>query len=86
MSIKSLASYTLLIDVVEHLTGISFYWENDESDVEPLWIDPTTANLLVKVHDLLNNENQIKFCRWISSSRWQFGTIVDFSWSRVEKK
>ena len=45
--------------------------------VDNQWVDATTANMLVTVHDALNDANKAKFER-ISLMR-----LVDFGWKHV---
>lgn len=58
---------------------------NDEhaGKFEPLWVDPTTANLMVKVHDACKPANQEKMADWIAKSRAHFGKMVELSWDSV---
>jgi len=84
---KVLATYARLMDVVDTHTGVQFYWENDDTRrMEPLWIDPTTANLMFRVHQALSEANQDKFREWVAQSRAHFVTMVEFSWSKVIRK
>lgn len=51
---------------------------------EPLLIDPTTALLLVKVHEALTEDgNKTKFARWIAHDRGSFATMLQFCWDRA---
>ena len=46
-------------------------------------VDAQTANVLVMVHDALNDKNQISFQSMLSISPSTFRRAVDFSWSRI---
>lgn len=60
----------------------SFNEEHEE--FEPLWVDPTTASLLVKVHDALNEVNAVRFAARLGESRGWFGGLVEHAWGRVK--
>ncbi len=93
----SLASMNLLRKIVKDRSGESFVWPNEGEfvedgwkfsaecrDFQPLWIDPTSAKLLVDVHDKLGKEeNQQKFRDMISDDRGTFGFLVEESWKLV---
>lgn len=51
---------------------------------EPLWVDATTANLMVKVHDAVNEADQIKFRKMIAQGRGEFAAMVEFCWGVVK--
>lgn len=54
-------------------------------EYEPLWIDPTTAGMLVKIYDALQKpENKAKFADWVSKDRGNFAYLVEMGWSRVK--
>jgi hypothetical protein len=94
-----LADFNALQHMVENHAGQAFVWPDEGSFVdgiwrfndahagqyEPLWIDPTTASLMVKVHAaLIRPENKVKFERWVSKGRGQFGYMVEFCWKRAK--
>jgi hypothetical protein len=49
---------------------------------EPLWIDPTTASLLLRLHDALSRvEVQERLRERVGRDRGTFGQIVELCWS-----
>jgi len=94
------ASFEALQDVCKYHAATRFVWPDEgefvnggfvfnkdhEGEYESLIIDATTACLLVKVHEHLSEENQIKFRKRIAEGRGWFGQMVDFAWGRVENK
>lgn len=59
--------------------------EAHEKEFEPLWVDPTTAKMLVMVYDALQNpEIKDKFAEWIAKGRGHFGALVEKGWSLVK--
>lgn len=95
----SLASVDRLRRIATTKCGEAFVWPNEGEfsdsgwkfndtcqDFQPLWVDPTNANLLVKVHDRLEKtENQQKFQSMIADDRGTFGFLVEESWKLVAR-
>ena len=77
------ASYDALAAIVSEHQFRCFVWDTDDDTYEPLLIDAFTANVMVKAHDALSDENQAKFKRMIVADRSSFARLVDFTWSHV---
>ena len=61
-----------------------FNARHEEDGFEPLLMDIQTANMLVTVHDAMNEKNQRKFERMVIKSRGAFGMLLDFGWPRIK--
>lgn len=60
-------------------------FDNRHAGFEPLYVDPTTANLLVHVHDALTQDDlKEKFRSWVAENRGTFAALVEFCWSRAK--
>ncbi len=46
-------------------------------------VDPTTAKMLLTVHDALHPDNRMKFSGALKHSQSKFNKIVDFGWKQV---
>lgn len=59
---------------------------NEQHDgFEPLWIDPTTASLLLRVHDGLSRAAvQERLRERVGRDRGTFGQVVELCWSAAE--
>jgi len=60
---------------------------NEQHDgFEPLWIDPTTASLLLRVHDGLNRVDvQERLRERVGRDRGSFAQIVELCWSSARQ-
>lgn len=54
------------------------------ADGDSLKVDMQTANVLLKVHDALNDANKKKFADAINKNENMFMKMVDFAWSKVK--
>lgn len=72
------------------LTGIKDIVKNKQakavkfSDGSTIKVDGTTANVLLKVIDALNDKNKEKFAELINKNKNTFMKAVDFAWSAVK--
>ncbi|WP_075881473.1 hypothetical protein [Vreelandella massiliensis] len=67
----------------------AFTWQTDDPDDEPLIVDPTTAALLVQVHNMLERRDSAKAQEArakMAESRARFGLIVDKAWALAMKQ
>ena len=60
---------------------------NDQhDDFEPLWIDPTTASLLLRFHDALSRvEVQERLRQRVGRDRGTFAQVVELCWSAARQ-
>ena len=93
-----LASYEQVKSIFNERSAKTFVWPDEERitetkyettvgkksiTVEPLWIDITTAHMLIIVHDALRPDLQIRMEEWIAKSRAHFGKMIEFGWNHV---
>jgi hypothetical protein len=92
-------SLAQLQEIVAKKQGVAFVWPDEgtfdgpggewafnadhEGEFEPLWIDPTTAGMLIAVYDALNDENKAKFAALAAEGRGSFAFLVESAWERV---
>ena len=93
------ASIEALREIVEEKEAIKFVWpeeggfasksgawyfNKDHKEFQPLWVDMSTANLLVKIADALSNDNRPKFEAALAADRGSFCYWVDAGWDMVK--
>jgi hypothetical protein len=93
-----LASYDQIISIFNERSAKTFVWPDEERitetkyevtvgresiTVEPIWVDITTANMLMVIHDALRPDLQKRMEKWIAMSRAHFAKIVEFGWNHV---
>jgi hypothetical protein len=93
-----LASFNEVKTIFEKRSAKTFVWPDEERitetkyevtvgkesiTVEPLWVDITTAHMLVTIHDALRPDLQKRMEKWIALSRAHFAKIVEFGWNHV---
>ena len=61
-------------------------WRFNErhADFEPLWVDPSTANLMLQVHSALTRADlRARLVERVARDRGAFGQLVEFCWSKA---
>ena len=61
-------------------------WRFNEphADFEPLWVDPSTANLMLQVHGALTRADlRQRLVERVGRDRGAFGQLVEFCWSKA---
>jgi hypothetical protein len=61
-------------------------WRFNEqhADFEPLWVDPSTANLMLQVHGALTRTDlRARLVERVARDRGTFGQLVEFCWSKA---
>jgi len=81
---KEKFSVDMLRLIVEQKSARFAYWESDDEIFEPLAIDMQTANVCIKVLEVLKEETRNKIISLMEKERWRFGQFVDKAWGAVK--
>ena len=90
----SYASYAVILTAIETKTAQYFVWpgegrfddhgrfqfNKDHKGFEPLLIDIVSAQMIIKVHDAVSDENKVKLRDRLIKSRGHFGGIMEIVW------
>ena len=64
--------------------GAVWRFNEQHAEFEPLWVDPSTANLMLQVHDALTRADlRARLVERVALDRGAFGQLVEFCWSRA---
>lgn len=61
----------------------SFEFNGAHAEFQPLLIDKISADMMLALHDALNEANQAKFTDWIGKGRGYFGALWEMTQERV---
>lgn len=78
---------TLSEDAISHLTRVKNFATSTalkHKDGTQTKVDPTTASMLLTVHDALHPTNRQKFADHLEASKAKFHKMVDFGWKQVK--
>ena len=64
--------------------GMVWRFNEQHADFEPLWVDPSTANLMLQVHGALTRADlRQRLVERVARDRGAFGQLVEFCWSKA---
>ncbi len=68
-------------------TGTVWRFNEPHADFEPLWVDPSTANLMLQVHGALTRADlRQRLVERVGRDRGAFGQLVEFCWSKASSR
>ena len=64
--------------------GAVWRFNEQHAEFEPLWVDPSTASLMLQVHGALTRaELKTRLVERVGRDRGAFGQLVEFCWSKA---
>ncbi len=73
-----------VIDQLKHIKDFHAMSHITHADKTRTHVDPTTASVLLKVHDALHPDNREKFAAHLEHSKPKFHKMLDFAWKQVK--
>ena len=75
---------TFEADPRDALTATVWRFNEQHADFEPLWVDPSTANLMLQVHGALTRADlRQRLVERVARDRRAFGQLAEFCWSKA---